>query len=173
MKKTNEPAPFVYSNSPDAGERWLLNDEMGKPVNSWDSRGHVFTFDFDALNRPTNTWVDEGSGNVMVSKTVYGESLGATLNMRGQVVEQYDQSGKVSIAGYDFKGNPLSNKREFAEDYTNTLDWNATTLPTLSAEAFTESTTYDGMDRPITVNKADGSTCTYTYNEAAILETLE
>ena len=41
----------------EAGERWMLNDVSGKPIRSWDSRGHVFRTEYDALRRPVRAFV--------------------------------------------------------------------------------------------------------------------
>ena len=42
----------IHQASMEAGERWMLNDLMGKPIRAWDSRGHNFTTTYDALHRP-------------------------------------------------------------------------------------------------------------------------
>jgi hypothetical protein len=42
----------VRSASMEAGERWMLGDVSGKPIRSWDSRGHAFRTEYDALRRP-------------------------------------------------------------------------------------------------------------------------
>jgi uncharacterized membrane protein len=42
----------IHQASMEAGERWMLNDVTGKPIRSWDSRGHAFRTEYDALRRP-------------------------------------------------------------------------------------------------------------------------
>ena len=41
----------VYTNNPDAGERFVLIDTMGNPLRTWDSRGQVQRFTYDTLRR--------------------------------------------------------------------------------------------------------------------------
>ena len=41
----------------DAGDRWMLNDAAGKPMLAWDSRGHTFRTEYDALHRPVGSFV--------------------------------------------------------------------------------------------------------------------
>ena len=43
--------------SMEAGARWMLNDVAGKPIRTWDSRGHAFRTEYDALRRPVYTFV--------------------------------------------------------------------------------------------------------------------
>ena len=56
-------------------------------------------------------------------------------------------------------------------DISNIVDWS--NPPVLESESFTETFTYDAMDRPIEQSKPDGSICQYTYNEAGLLETVK
>ena len=41
----------IYQASMEAGERWILNDCMGKSIRSWDTRGHNFRTEYDTLRR--------------------------------------------------------------------------------------------------------------------------
>jgi hypothetical protein len=47
----------IHQASMEAGERWMLNDVMGKPIRAWDSRGHAFRTDYDELRRPLRSFV--------------------------------------------------------------------------------------------------------------------
>ena len=47
----------IYQDSMDAGERWTLNDSAGNPIHSWDSRGHHFWIEYDALRRPIKQYI--------------------------------------------------------------------------------------------------------------------
>ena len=54
----------------EAGERWMLNDVAGKPIRAWDSRGHRFRTAYDALRRPTDSFLREGAGaELLVGRT--------------------------------------------------------------------------------------------------------
>ena len=41
----------------EAGERWMLNDVGGNRSDAWDSRGHQFRNEYDALRRPVRSFV--------------------------------------------------------------------------------------------------------------------
>src|SRR5260370_38089244 len=46
----------------DAGTRWMLNDAIGKPLLTWDSRMYRLRHEYDALHRPTTLHVRGGDG---------------------------------------------------------------------------------------------------------------
>src|SRR5262249_8623986 len=48
---------LVFQHSPDAGDRWMLNDAMGKPMFAWDSRSHLFRTGYDELHRTVGSFV--------------------------------------------------------------------------------------------------------------------
>ena len=87
----------------------------------------------------------------MIGRTVYGESQpnAEAKNLRGKVVQLFDQAGVVTSDEYDFKGNLLASRRQLAREYKTTLDWS--TSPELEPETFTGSTTYDALNRPLSV----------------------
>ena len=60
--------------------------------------------------------------------------------------------------------------KHLCQDYQNIVDWNGT--PALETETFTQSFTFNAMNRPVTVTKADGTIEQYGYNKAGLLETL-
>src|SRR5207244_1332772 len=70
-------------------------------------------------------------------------------NLRGKVVQLFDQAGAVTSDEYDFKGNLLRGQRQLAKDYKTTLDWSAA-VP-LEAENYTSRTRYDALNRPIQI----------------------
>ncbi len=51
----------IHQLSMEAGARWMLNDVAGKPIRAWDSRGHRLRTAYDALRRPTEVYLQEGS----------------------------------------------------------------------------------------------------------------
>jgi RHS repeat-associated protein len=166
----------IHQLSMEAGARWMTNDVAGKPLRAWDSRGHNFTTDYDALRRPveqtvrgTNADSDPRTLNrdILVDKIEYGEPLpNATpaevaqaqrLNLRTRNYRHFDSVGiatnaQLDINGnpteaYDFKGNVLRSTRRLVSDYTSIPDWQLN--PQLDAETFEGSTRYDAFDRPI------------------------
>src|SRR4029450_12575647 len=47
----------IHQASMEAGERWMLNNVTGKPIRTWDSRGHAFRMVYDPLRRPLGSFV--------------------------------------------------------------------------------------------------------------------
>ncbi|MBK9371525.1 MAG: hypothetical protein IPN01_35380, partial [Deltaproteobacteria bacterium] len=101
----------------------------------------------------------------MVDRTVYGSS--EVGNLRGQVVERWDQAGVARSEAFDFKGNLLSGHRQLSALYDRTLNWREDTVPA-SAERWSSSTRYDAMNRPIQAVSPDNSVLEPTYNEAGL-----
>lgn len=172
------PTHRVYQASMEAGERWMLNDVSGRPLYAWDSRDHRFRTAYDALRRPTDSFLREGEGaEMIVGQTIYGERRPdpEDSNLRGQVVELQDQAGIVASDRYDFKGNLLRSQRRLAQDYKTTLDWSGA-VP-LELETYVRRTTYDALNRPIQLiaphSDQPGTTVNViqpSYNEAKLLE---
>ncbi|PHN01150.1 SpvB/TcaC N-terminal domain-containing protein [Flavilitoribacter nigricans] len=168
----------VYQNSMDAGERWMLNNAMGNPVKKWDGRKHIFEFTYDVLQRPLESKVIGGQGTKLdniYEKIIYGEnqSNDKQLNLRGQVFAQYDTAGKVAIGAYDIKGAPLSNSRQFAIDYKETVHWSGDLATLLEPAIYTTEIRYDALGRVIWSQTPDGSVTEPGYNEASLLETIK
>jgi RHS repeat-associated protein len=161
----------IHQSSMEAGERWTLNDVAGNPIRGWDSRDHVFRTTYDPLRRPTDSFLRESTGQeLVIGRTIYGESqANAKLrNLRRKVVRLFDQAGVVTTDEYDFKGNLLSTRRQVAKNYKTTLDWAAN--PALEQEIFASATTYDALNRPVTVTTPDRSIYQPTFNKANLLE---
>ncbi|MCC6463227.1 MAG: hypothetical protein IT260_22350 [Saprospiraceae bacterium] len=173
--------------SMDAGVRWQLNDAMGKPLHSWDSRNHTYTYRYDALHRPLETRVSGGDGpsplNHVVERIEYGENApdATARNLRGKPWRHFDTAGRLENTAFDFKGNLLAGSRTLLQDYKNTPDWGQAPLPVgggvgvasaLEAEVFTSSTRYDALNRPVSSRSPDGSIVLPEYNEANLLNAL-
>jgi RHS repeat-associated protein len=173
-EKEKEAANRIHQVSMDAGERWMLNDVTGKPIRAWDSRGHECRSFYDQLRRPIESYMRQGAGlELMVGHTVHGETRlnPEADNLRGKVVQQFDQAGVVTSDAYDFKGNALRSQRQLAVEYKATLDWSVTVPP--EAETYASSTRYDALNRPTELTAPDNSLIRPTYNEANLLERVE
>src|SRR5690606_4561339 len=86
----------LFEHSMDAGERRVLPDIGGKPIRSWDSRGHTLRFTYDELQRPTRLFVQrEGESELLAERIVYGEARAnaGSLNLRDQVYQVFDGAG--------------------------------------------------------------------------------
>ena len=164
----------IHQLSMEAGARWMINDVAGKSLYAWDSRNHQFRTAYDPLRRPTDSFLREGAGaELLVGRTVYGETRPnpETNNLRGMVVQLFDQAGIVISVAYDFKGNLLEGRRQLAQEYKATLNWSVT-VP-LEADIYTSRTTYDALNRPLTATSPDGSVYRPTFNEANLLDKVD
>ncbi len=168
----------IHSASMEAGERWMLNDVAGQPIRSWNSRGHVFRSEYDAIRRPVRSFV-QGSdpqnptGEILFGRTEYGEgeTNAETRNLRAKPFRVFDSAGVVTSEAYDFKGNLLRGNRQLVAEYRTKPDWSGN--PALEAEVFTSSTTYDALNRPFTLTTPDNSVVRPSYNEANFLERMK
>jgi RHS repeat-associated protein len=164
----------IHQASMEAGGQWMLSDVTGKPVYAWDSRNHRFHTTYDPLRRPIDTSLLEGTGpELLIGHTVYGETRPdpESNNLRGKVVQLFDQAGVVTTDDYDFKGNLRRSSRQLAREYKTTLDWSGN--PGLEPESFASSTTHDALNRPISVTAPDASVYRPTFNEANLLEKVD
>jgi len=170
----------IHQSSMEAGARWILHDvsiekdKPGKPVRAWDSRDHQFRTAYDALRRPTDSFLREGaSAEVTIGRMVYGESHhhATANNLRGKTVQVFDQAGVVTSDRYDFKGNLLKSQRQLSRSYKTTLDWSGS-VP-MEAEEYVSSTKYDALNRPTELTTPDKSVIRHRYNEASLLDRVD
>lgn len=160
----------LYSLSMDAGERWVFNNAMGRPLKSFDSRGNVFRYEYDVLHRPLKTFVQEkNKAEINAEKFVYGEGIANSkqLNLRGKMYQHYDAAGIITNIINDFKGNPLQSSRQLCSDYKNIIDWNGS--PVMESEEFTSSSAVDALNRPLLMQSPGNNQVRPVYNEAGIL----
>jgi RHS repeat-associated protein len=175
----------IHQASMEAGERWMLNDVMGKPIRAWNSRKYAFRTEYDSLRRPLRSFVrggDPAERNaklfpqpILFERTIYGDSPETGLtelerkqaNLRTKVFKQFDGAGDLTTDLYDFKGNSLHGTRQFAKDYKTAPDWSQS--PALANEIFTSSTAYDALNRAIAFTTPDKSVYRPAFNEANLL----
>ena len=178
----------IHWGSMDAGEHWSLENVVGSSLYSWDTLGRRFRHAYDPLHRSTHLWIQVGAGTeTLEERTVYGELNpdAVSLNLRGRTFQAYDPSGVATNALYDFKANLLTGSRQAALNYKGPVDWSPLSLltdptaiaaaaaPLLDAEVLTNSTTYDALDRAVTLTAPDHSVMTPTYNEANFLARMD
>ncbi|MCG6881795.1 MAG: insecticidal toxin complex protein, partial [Deltaproteobacteria bacterium] len=169
----------VYENSMDAGERWMFNDVTGKPSRSWDGRGHMFSFEYDLLQRPLTSTVSISGGTPRIfARVEYGESLpdAKQRNLRGQTYQTFDTSGRSATVAMDFKGNVISGEKQLLQDYSAEVDWGQN--PSLESDIFTTHSKFDALNRVTestmpAVTIASASKLVPQYNQASLLETLD
>ena len=127
----------IHQASMEAGERWTLNDCTGKAIRTWDTRGHNFRSEYDALRRPTRLFVvgtdvvnsdpRPTAGESLSDQSIYGEGQPAALNARTRVYQHADSAGVITNKGanlvtgldegFDFKGNLLRSRGFFCGLY--------------------------------------------------------
>ncbi|HEY3541609.1 MAG TPA: SpvB/TcaC N-terminal domain-containing protein [Gaiellaceae bacterium] len=171
----------IHEASMEGGERWLLNDVGGSPLYAWDSLGRRFRTAYDALRRPTDSFLQEGGGaETTIGRSIYGEGRPSpeSTNSRGKLVELRDQSGLVTSVAFDFKGNLLQRGRRLTQAYSTTIDW-AAAVP-LEPETYTSRTRYDALNRATQVVPphsdeagAAVNVIQTTYNAANLLERID
>lgn len=168
---------LVYQNSMDAGQRWLLTNALGKPLRTWDERGHEFQYFYDVLHRPTESKVLGGDGATALDhifeKVIYGEGLfgSENQNLRGQVLWHWDTGGRLEMPAYDFKGQPKTTNRRLFSKYKEVANWTLANITTsLEAQTFTFATETDALGRISKQTAPDGSVIFPQYNEGGLLE---
>jgi RHS repeat-associated protein len=145
----------LYQLGMDNGERWMLNDCMGKPVKAWDENGmknaggsiiylelRVLTTDYDVLHRPTDTFLEQNGQRYKIEHVTYD----AAANGKGQIYLHQDGSGQTTNVRFDFKGNLLESQKRTLLDYeTAIINWH--TPPQYDAPIYTQITEYDALNR--------------------------
>lgn len=138
----------VAQTSMDAGKRWMLNNALGNPVKTWDERQHEFSFEYDALHRPTKAFLTkQGDATQLIELTEYGETQSnpKANNLRGKAYKHCDGSGQMVSVAFDFKGNLLEVQKQLPLNaQVAVVDWHNTILePTI----YTQITEYDALNR--------------------------
>ncbi|KAH0566014.1 hypothetical protein GP486_000586 [Trichoglossum hirsutum] len=163
----------LQSSSMDAGTSWMLRSCIGKPVYHWTSRGFELSTLYDVSQRPLRVHLrhkpEEAS---LISEMVYGDSVpnSEKINARGRAVISKDQSGITKSEVYDFKGNLLSKTQQVTSEAVPVIDWAGNQQPQLQTEIYRTSTTYDAVNRSITVSEPDGSVIKHYYNRAGQIQ---
>ncbi|MFE5806232.1 SpvB/TcaC N-terminal domain-containing protein [Streptomyces sp. NPDC056491] len=179
----------AYARSPDAGERWSLQDAGGLPVHAWQADGTASRLRHDALRRTTHAYAAEPGGvERLRSRTYFGEALpdGADRNLRGRACLVFDGAGLVRTTAVDFKGNTTATERCFTLDPRNEPDWSAAagaeedpgrageaTAALLEEHVYRSHAAYDALNRPTLSAGPDGSLLRRRYDEAGLLEGVD
>jgi RHS repeat-associated protein len=178
----------LRQHSMEAGERWLLNDVAGKPLRIWNSRDYALRMEYDEVRRPVKNFVRGGrpepgeqvfEGECLFSRTIYGDSEQTGLteaqrrarNLRAKPYRHFDGAGMATTGLYDFKGNALTNTRQFALEFREVPDW--ARHVELEFEIFTSATDYDALNRISAATAPDGSIYRPTFNDASLLEAVD
>ncbi|MCA1741175.1 MAG: RHS repeat-associated core domain-containing protein, partial [Bacteroidales bacterium] len=175
----------VYSNSMDAGKRWLFLNITNHPVRTWDERDFEFRHSYDILHRPTQSIITGGDGavplNNIYDRIIYGEDQllpGRTneaqlqeRNILGRPVKHYDSGGRIHTPEYDFKGLPTLTVRRLFRKYKETANWTDANLAgDLENRDFTFLNETDALGRLTLQVTPDNTVIIPEYNEAGLLE---
>ena len=179
----------LHTSSPDAGDTDVFLDVAGQPVKTWRSGGLVARTVYDALRRPVQHWVDEGSGERLAEAFVYGDAVDVAASRKalGRLFRTYDGAGLQEVTSYDAKGNPLGTERTFLDAVSAEVDWDVidgdttvaaldssvSTAGLLQSTSYTTSTTYDAQNRPVTQTTPDSSVTRTSYDEGGALQAVE
>lgn len=173
----------LHRSTMDFGQEWIINDSAGQPLLRWQDDDLRIRTNYDALRRPIARYhasLDELGPvlEIMFEKFLYGEpgpevaAENAVLhNSRGRVYRQYDQSGVVTTK-YDFKGNIVEAERRFVREFKSVIDWSTDHSPQLEIEKFTNTTSFDALNRPTEVT-IEGFRTKNTYNDLSLLSSVD
>jgi RHS repeat-associated protein len=156
----------------DSGTAFSLVDVAGQAVYSWDAEERLFSVAYDALHRPLSRTLHYGGADIVLEKTVYGEGQASdkAKNLRGQVYEHYDSSGKQwMLNGYTFQGVPVKTYQSLLLDPQVTdVDWAGN--PDLSTEEFVTSVVIDALGRPVQSVDPGNNFRVYLYDAGGALK---
>jgi RHS repeat-associated protein len=145
------------------------------------------------------------SRELLTERLVYGEQHpeDELRNLRGRLYLHLDQAGVVTSEAHDFKGNPLRATRRLTNgtQYRQAVDWTpvdadhvalptdagtildldalkAALAPRLEADTYTSLTTYDALNRPVSLTAPHTpamrpSVIRPGYNEANLLKRVD
>lgn len=172
----------VAQNGPDSGVRRLFPDVLGRVVLGWDSRGHRTRTEYDALDRPIQSWLSVGGGaEALVSRLEHGDGPDAPVdaearNLRTRLYRRFDQAGLLTHEAFDFNGNLTRMARRLVSATTGIIDYDLPDPETpLETETFISETVYDALSRPVRISTPasagmTASVITPSYNEARVLD---
>lgn len=164
----------VYQQSIDSGMQRTLLDVAGQPLYAWDADDREFRIQYDELRRPLYKWL---SGSVLLEKTVYGEGQAnpEIHNLRGQVYEHFDGSGRQWMPlGYDFKGSPVEARQQLLSDASLTdANWATLPAPLLDGEEFVSKAAMDALGRPVTTTDPGLNVTTHIYDKGGALKSVQ
>jgi RHS repeat-associated protein len=185
---TNLLGQTIYAVTAEKGQRWIFTDVMGRMVNIWDNAVNVLGASYDDLNRTVGLLLTTGAVTQVIGYFIYGETLpvatGQARNLRGRLLQMYDQSGAIAVSDIDFKGNVLAASRTLCKDYQDTADWStlvgltnisaidAAAALLLETESFDSTMTVDALNRPVTITQPAGTIITPQYDAGSNLASL-
>ena len=158
----------VHVHNIDSGHRWVLFNTAQKPIHQWDNRSNHIRRTYDAKQQPLEVLLQENGSTteLLTEQYSYGDAS-AQPYFRGRLIQSLGQEGKTTINQYDFKGNVLTLSTQVCDSYTGTINWhNSQTM----GDSFTQTMTFDAMNRPITQTAPNLQTTAFTYGKGSLLD---
>ena len=163
-------AKVLFTQHLDGGTHFAGFDGAGHPLRGTDAKGALTLHAYDQLSRPAQTWARDQFGEDVTRRQYLIYGTAASLNNNGQLVEHYDEAGRLHLTAFDFKGNVLEKSWQLVADEVFTSQWakaasqNWVALPTgfnehwndlslaavtarLAPQAYVTSMGYDGLNR--------------------------
>jgi RHS repeat-associated protein len=172
----NMTGQSYHHTSMDSGDHWILNDAAGTTFLVWNGRGQRLRTSYDPARRAIGHYLQEPGTTVelLVDRTVYGESQdnAEASNLRGHMVKQYDQSGRLEHVSYDFKGNLMAQEQRFAVEYKQNIDWTNIDQIAMEPEVYRNETRFDALNRRTRGKTPDNTVTINVYNEASYVEKI-
>lgn len=165
-------AILVHSNM-ESGTRWALQDINGLSIMRWDERGQRVRTLYDKVRRVERQALKIGERpEIVTSRTVYGEYTNEPerKNHRGRIVKVLDQSGVAHFDQYDFKGNLLTAKSRLGKEFKEINDVSGDTA--LEDTVYTNSSSYDALNRQIAATGPDESVTRYYFDVAGQIQSV-
>ncbi|QAY89520.1 RHS repeat domain-containing protein [Pseudomonas sp. ACM7] len=119
-------------DSVDAGWRLSLPGLAGEALQRWDQRGSHWRITYDALLRPIA--IEENGEPNVETFTYVDASADPAFNRRGQLTEQLDRAGTLSLDSYSLLGQSLRETRTLAEGKPYRSSWIYSPLGTLLSQ---------------------------------------
>jgi len=156
-----------------------LYDAGGRRSRTRRPDGTSFEVLRDTLARPLGVRVTPADGGPVTvpSLTLYGEGHPEADQrfIRGKSIGILDSSGLTLFDRCDFKGQVIESSKRFIADASASPDWSglinltpdmivAAAAPLLDTETFTNTTSFDALNRPVTNIAADGSQIDSVYD---------
>lgn len=140
--------------NPVGGLRTFGRDAVGNIIASTDPRGKTTRFEYDVMNRPVKV-IPPDLGEVLVAYDLVGTRTRLTT-----------ARGGVCQWAYDLRNRNTSSIDPLGRTTTYTFSPSGTTLMQLNPDATWLRTTYDALDRPLSLVRSDGSHTEWTHDAA-------
>lgn len=165
----------IQHESVDTGQQYFFYDAQSNLQDSWTAKGEHVHQDYDLLNRPTDTWVQDQQQLYLAKRLSYGNSLpvqeAQNRNALGQLVKQQDGSGERRFKRYDILNNLLEQQQAFTQAYKGIINWDQ--VVPLDSTWYISEMHYDALGRLIYHKKPDDTIHLPEYHQSGRLKKLQ